>query len=191
MSTSSFTLPEPSHLHIRDQTVIRAKQTHTASTMMSCTMVSTTEVVTETPLFLSLSDEQGAAPKVSELQTTNNALTPHEPSSLSKAAYNSTHGSLQPKVQQIVKAKGNYFHLADGSVVFDAVGGAAVTSIGHGDERVKNAICNQIDTVEYCRSTLFSTKASEDLAAQLVRSTNGAMQRAMIVSSGTFHAFSM
>lgn len=59
-----------------------------------------------------------------------------------------------------------------------------MTSIGHGDERVKNAICNQIDTVEYCRSTLFSTKASTDLAAQLVRSTGGAMQRAMIVSSG-------
>ena len=147
-------------------------------------MVSTTEVVTETPLFLSVSDEPVAAPKAPEAQTASNALTPNEPSSQSKAAYNSKHGSLQPKVQQIVKAKGNYFHLADGSVVFDAVGGAAVTSIGHGDERVKNAICNQIDTVEYCRSTLFSTKASTDLAAQLVRSTGGAMQRAMIVSSG-------
>ena len=98
--------------------------------------------------------------------------------------YHSNHGSLQPQVEEIAKADGNYFYLSDGRKIFDAVGGAAATSVGHCDDRVKQAICKQLETVEYCRSTLFKTSASTELSQKLVATTNGAMKRAMIVNSG-------
>ncbi|KAK5728075.1 hypothetical protein LTS12_027369, partial [Elasticomyces elasticus] len=98
--------------------------------------------------------------------------------------YHSSHGSLQPRVEQIARADGNHLYLSDGRKIFDAVGGAAATSIGHGDKRVKKAICNQLETVEYCRSTLFRTSASRDLSQKLVASTQGRMKRVVIVNSG-------
>ncbi|KAK5705817.1 hypothetical protein LTR17_021328 [Elasticomyces elasticus] len=99
--------------------------------------------------------------------------------------YHSSHGSIQPRVEQIARADGNHLYLSDGRKIFDAVGGAAATSIGHGDKRVKKAICNQLDTVEYCRSTLFRTSASRDLSQKLVASTQGRMKRVVIVNSGS------
>ena len=86
----------------------------------------------------------------------------------------------------VAKASGNYFYLMDGRKIFDAVGGAAAVSVGHCDPRVRDAICNQLMTVDYCRSTLFKTRASTELAKKLVATTRGVMKRAMIVSSGAF-----
>ncbi|KAK3615483.1 hypothetical protein LTR22_027423 [Elasticomyces elasticus] len=60
--------------------------------------------------------------------------------------YHSSHGSLQPRVEQVAIADGNHLCLSDGRKIFDAVRGAAATSIGHGDKRVKKAIRNQLDT---------------------------------------------
>ncbi|KAK5743830.1 putative secondary metabolism biosynthetic enzyme [Elasticomyces elasticus] len=102
-----------------------------------------------------------------------------------RSPYRSSTSALQTKVHQIDKASGNYFHLSNGSTIFDAVGGAAVTNLGHGDKRIQDAICEQIATVDYCRSTLFTSKASNDLSRLLVGTTSGAMKRAMILSSGT------
>lgn len=181
--------PEDSQVHIVSKSnSLSENKNQNNIEMTSSTMVSFAEVVAAPRVLISLPEKQTAAPKISEVEIASRASTLTKQLSQSDLAYSSANGALQPKVQQIVKATGNYFHLSDGSVVFDAVGGAAVTSIGHGDVRVKNAICDQIDIVEYCRSTLFSTKASTDLAAHLVRTTGGAMRRAMIVSSGMYHA---
>ncbi|KAK4553446.1 hypothetical protein LTR86_009503 [Recurvomyces mirabilis] len=99
--------------------------------------------------------------------------------------YRTATSALQAKVPEILRAKGNYFHLTNGRTIFDAVGGAAVNNLGHGDERVADAICEQIATVDYCRSTLFTSKTTCDIADFLVKTTEGAMKRALFVSSGT------
>jgi adenosylmethionine-8-amino-7-oxononanoate aminotransferase len=44
-------------------------------------------------------------------------------------------------------AEGIYINLEDGTRLLDAVGGAAVSCIGMGNETVKNAIKEQVDKV--------------------------------------------
>lgn len=81
-------------------------------------------------------------------------------------------------------ASGNYLHLADGGKLLDATGGAAVSCLGHGNQRVKEAIISQLDVVSYVHSATFATEAAEMLAKELVESTGGVMSKAYIVSSG-------
>ena len=45
------------------------------------------------------------------------------------------HRSLHQVPLRVLSAKGNYLHLSNGQKIFDATGGAAVSCLGHGDER--------------------------------------------------------
>ncbi|KAI5252570.1 aminotransferase, class III [Aureobasidium subglaciale] len=94
------------------------------------------------------------------------------------------HRSLHTDPIPVVGASGNYLHLAGGGKLLDATGGAAVSCLGHGNKRVKEAIIEQLDIVSYVHSATFATEAAEKLARELVASTNGEMSKAYIVSSG-------
>ncbi|THX65754.1 aminotransferase, class III [Aureobasidium pullulans] len=95
------------------------------------------------------------------------------------------HRSLHTNPIPIIGASGNYLHLSTGGKLLDATGGAAVSCLGHGNKRVKEAIISQLDVVSYVHSATFATEAAEKLARELVESTNGEMSRAYIVSSGS------
>jgi adenosylmethionine-8-amino-7-oxononanoate aminotransferase len=84
----------------------------------------------------------------------------------------------------VESASGIWLNLANGQRVLDATCGAAVTSIGHGDARVKRAIVAQLDQVLYCHPGFFKTSIAEQLANFLVDSTGGKMARACITGSG-------
>ncbi|KAH8681281.1 exocyst complex protein exo70 [Xylariales sp. PMI_506] len=73
----------------------------------------------------------------------------------------------------------------DDQTVIDASGGAAVACIGHGDKRVQQAIIEQLEKVAYCLTTFYTTEVCEELCKTLIKTTNGAMSRAYIVSSGS------
>lgn len=45
------------------------------------------------------------------------------------------HRSLKNDPLQVVSAQGHYLHLSNGEKIYDATGGAAVSCIGHGNER--------------------------------------------------------
>lgn len=94
------------------------------------------------------------------------------------------YASLATNPPRIVKAQGNYLLTDDGSEIFDASGGAAVSCIGHGHPRVKKAIADQLDAVEYCFSPWFTTPAYERLSTFLTASTGGAMERVFVCGSG-------
>ena len=94
------------------------------------------------------------------------------------------YASLSANPPRIVKAKGNYLYTEDGNAIFDASGGAAVSCIGHGHPRVKKAIVDQLDAVEYCFSPWFTTPAYEKLSKFLTDSTGGLMQRVFVCGSG-------
>jgi adenosylmethionine-8-amino-7-oxononanoate aminotransferase len=85
---------------------------------------------------------------------------------------------------KIVRSHGNYLQTEDGRQIFDATGGAAVTSIGHNHPSIKKAVCAQLETVGYCYSQFFTTAATERIATFLTESTNGEMSKVFIVSSG-------
>jgi adenosylmethionine-8-amino-7-oxononanoate aminotransferase len=95
------------------------------------------------------------------------------------------HASLSINPPSVVHADGHYLYTSTGRSIFDASGGAAVSSIGHNDARVKDAIIAQLDTVEYTFSPHFTTSVYEKLATYLVDSTNGAMSKVFVTGSGS------
>jgi adenosylmethionine-8-amino-7-oxononanoate aminotransferase len=60
-----------------------------------------------------------------------------------------------------------------------------VSSIGHNNARVKRAIIDQLDSVEYTFSPHFTTDAYEKLATYLVDSTGGQMSKVFVIGSGS------
>lgn len=86
-----------------------------------------------------------------------------------------------------VGGQGNYIFLEDGQKIFDSTGGAAVSCLGHGNEKVKKAIMDQFDTLSYCHTAFFGTQAAEELARLLVDSTGGKLSKLFVVNSGLYH----
>ncbi|CAG7944141.1 unnamed protein product [Penicillium olsonii] len=85
----------------------------------------------------------------------------------------------------VVGGKGSYLVTDTGLEILDATCGAAVSCLGHSDERVHEAILDQLKKIPYCYSLYFTNTAAENLSKLLVDSTGGIMSRAYIVSSGT------
>ena len=97
---------------------------------------------------------------------------------------NVLHRSLKQIPHKVVASRGLYLTLSNGQRILDATGGAAVSCLGHGNERVLEAIRRQMDVVSYCHSLFFSTQVAEDLATELCAGTGGEMTKVFIVSSG-------
>lgn len=95
--------------------------------------------------------------------------------------------NLNARFLSLARGRGIYLELENGLSVIDASGGAAVACIGHGDQRVRDAIVEQLDKVAYCSTLFYTSDVCEKLCQELVSSTNGHMSRAYIVSSGKFH----
>ncbi|KAL4861760.1 hypothetical protein BDV12DRAFT_190869 [Aspergillus spectabilis] len=95
------------------------------------------------------------------------------------------YSKIDVRPPEIVLSEGNYLETSDGRKIFDASGGAAVACVGHNDPRVKEAIIAQLEQTAYVYSPFFTVPAAEEIAAFLTESTNGAMSKVFIVSSGT------
>lgn len=95
------------------------------------------------------------------------------------------HASLKTEPLKAVGGSGCFITTADGKQILDASAGAAVASIGHGNQRVKDAILRQLDEISYCYAPFFTTEPAERLCAFLCESTGGKMSRAFVCSSGT------
>ncbi|KAJ9411207.1 hypothetical protein DTO045G8_839 [Paecilomyces variotii] len=93
--------------------------------------------------------------------------------------------TLRERPKTVIGSSGNYLQLENGQAIFDASGGAAVSCLGHGNERVKQAMMAQLEANAYSYSLFFSSPAGEKLAKLLVDSTDGVMSKALIVSSGS------
>jgi adenosylmethionine-8-amino-7-oxononanoate aminotransferase len=83
------------------------------------------------------------------------------------------------------RGEGLSITLADGRIVIDASGGAAVACLGHGQQRVADAIARQASALAYVHSSFFSCAAAEALADQLVGHEPGGLSHAYFVSSGS------
>lgn len=95
---------------------------------------------------------------------------------------------LYPKLLEAppraVASDGCYIHTADGKTILDASCGAAVSCLGHNNQRVKDAIVRQLDSVAYCYALYLTNEPVERLSRELSLSTGGKMSKAFIVSSG-------
>ncbi|ETR97929.1 aminotransferase, class III [Trichoderma reesei RUT C-30] len=95
------------------------------------------------------------------------------------------HRDLKLAPSRVVSSSGLYIQFDNGRRILDATGGAAVSCIGHGDERVIEAITRQAKELDYCHTMFYSCPSAEDLCQQLISSTGGQMARAFIVCSGS------
>ncbi|KAJ5286617.1 Pyridoxal phosphate-dependent transferase major region subdomain 2 [Penicillium angulare] len=87
--------------------------------------------------------------------------------------------------KRAIGGKGCYINLEDGTKFLDSTGGAAVSCLGHGNEKVQQAIKDQLDQISYCHTAFFGTNVTEELARALVDSTGGKMSKVFVMSSGS------
>lgn len=94
--------------------------------------------------------------------------------------------SINVNPLRLARGVGNSWYLADGTEIYDASGGAAVASIGKRSKRVERAT-HKIEKLglSYAPSLGFDTDITEELAAWMIRSTNGLMRKAVFYCSGT------
>jgi adenosylmethionine-8-amino-7-oxononanoate aminotransferase len=95
--------------------------------------------------------------------------------------------NLKADMPVITGGDGNWLIAKDGKRYLDACGGAAVSCLGHDDQRVREAIKRQVDRVAFVHSGSFTNEPAEELASWLVErlpagSGNG---RAMFLGSGS------
>lgn len=87
---------------------------------------------------------------------------------------------------KIINSRGCYLFTSEGREILDSTSGAAVAALGHNNSRVKEAVMRQLNKVSYCWAPFFTTEPAEVLAKKLSDSTQGALSKAFIVSSGIF-----
>lgn len=95
------------------------------------------------------------------------------------------HRSLHEMPHLAVGGEGMFIHLADGRRVLDGSGGAAVSCLGHGNARVREAIARQLDRVAYVHTGLFTNEAAEELAEFILDGEPGGLTHAYFCSSGS------
>lgn len=84
---------------------------------------------------------------------------------------------------KVVRAKGSYLWDADGKQYIDGSGGPAVYCIGHGNEEVNAAICDQLGQIAHGYRYNFTTDALEELT-EIVRNRCGGTLREMVFVTG-------
>lgn len=84
-----------------------------------------------------------------------------------------------------VAGDGCYLIDANGKLYFDGSGGAAVSCLGHSNERVKQAIKDQVDALAYAHTSFFTTDPAEELADLLIAQAPGDLDRVYFVTGGS------
>lgn len=99
----------------------------------------------------------------------------------------SFHRNLHKVYSKILQGKGNYLFTSDGNKVFDAASGAAVSCLGHGNERVIQAIYKQLNTTgtPYLASSFWASDIVEELCKELIIGTDNKMARVYLTGSGS------
>jgi len=96
------------------------------------------------------------------------------------------HRQVDGPLPQLKSAHGLWVVDGDGREYLDAVsGGAAVSAIGHGQPKVREAILTQLDKVAYAHSSFFTSEPAEELADMLVASAPEGIARVAFCAGGS------
>jgi adenosylmethionine-8-amino-7-oxononanoate aminotransferase len=95
------------------------------------------------------------------------------------------HRSLRHTPPVAVRGEGMYLIDAQGKSYLDASGGAAVSSLGHGQRDVVQAMHRQIDRCAYAHTAFFTTDVAEELADTLVAGAPAGIGAVYLVSGGS------
>lgn len=95
------------------------------------------------------------------------------------------HRNLRTGQPMATGGRGSWLQTVDGHEIIDACGGAAVSCLGHGHERIAAAIHAQTDRLAYAHSGLFTNEPAEALADALVGHEPGGLAYAFFTSGGS------
>ena len=84
-----------------------------------------------------------------------------------------------------VKGDGVFIEDAEGKRYLDASGGAAVSCLGHSNQRVVAAIKAQLDAIPFAHTSFFTNEPMEALADRLVADAPGDLERVYFVTGGS------
>jgi adenosylmethionine-8-amino-7-oxononanoate aminotransferase len=93
--------------------------------------------------------------------------------------------SLDAEFPVAVRGDGVYLIDRDGKRYLDGSGGAAVSCLGHGNERVKNAIKSQADALEFAHTRFFTNEPMEALAEDLLSDAPSELTKAWFTCGGS------
>lgn len=84
-----------------------------------------------------------------------------------------------------VRGEGCYIVDTNGKRYFDGSGGAAVSCLGHSNERVKKAINDQLANLDFAHTGFFTSEPAEALADLLIKHAPKDIERVYLVSGGS------
>ena len=93
--------------------------------------------------------------------------------------------SATAKLPTATGGDGCYLIDSTGNRYFDASGGAAVSCLGHSNERVRAAIKDQVDKVAFAHTGFFTSEPAEALADLLIEHAPDGIDRVYFVSGGS------
>src|SRR5688572_21122948 len=93
--------------------------------------------------------------------------------------------SLDTEFPVAVKGDGVYLIDAEGKRYLDGSGGAAVSCLGHSNERVRQAIHAQIDTLDFAHTRFFTNEPMEALARDLISDAPEGLTKAWFTCGGS------
>jgi adenosylmethionine-8-amino-7-oxononanoate aminotransferase len=97
--------------------------------------------------------------------------------------------NLSRNYPKITHGKGVYLFDEDGQCYLDAAGGALVTSVGHGNEEVAQAVFKQLTQVAYVNGMHFTSepveRLSEKLAGYTAKAFGGEKFRSLFLCTGS------
>ncbi len=95
------------------------------------------------------------------------------------------HRTSKPNLATIASGDGMYLVDKSGDKYLDACGGAAVSCLGHSNQRVKQAIIDQASKIPYAHSSFFTNEPQEQLAEHLIAHSKGNFSQVYFVSGGS------
>ena len=95
------------------------------------------------------------------------------------------HRSLSGTMLTVSHGEGVYVYDTEGREYLDGCGGAAVSCLGHSDDRVKRAIVEQLGKIPFAHTSYFTNDAAERLAEKLAQRAPGALDWVFFVSGGS------
>jgi len=90
-----------------------------------------------------------------------------------------------PNLATIASGDGVYLIDKQGNRYLDACGGAAVSCLGHSNQRVKQAIIDQVNEIPYAHTSFFTNVAQEQLADHLLSHAYGKFSQVYFVAGGS------
>lgn len=95
------------------------------------------------------------------------------------------HRSSRANLPTAIRGDGCYIVDKKGKRYLDASGGAAVSCLGHSNQRVRDAMHAQLEKIAYAHTGFFTSEPAESLASLLARLAPDDLNHVYIVSSGS------